>query len=1194
MTGSGENSQPLDVLNIPLQGRHLIEASAGTGKTFNITRLYLRLLLEKSLSVQEILVMTYTKAATEEIKGRVAETLREALGVWREVMDNPALLSQQDPIYQTLYQVAPQEEGLAKLEAALLELDEAAVFTIHGFCNKVISELAFASGSAMTLTLETDTQAYWTAAAQDWIRKMASDDHAYRTLLEHNWHIPELFIKEFEQALKSDLAVEMWDAATIEQDYQQSLDKFKTSTEAEMGRVYAHLQENAAFLNEHLIAVKDGEVKESREQEWHALLTWLANGAVIPPSDEAARFITPQRFGRAQKAKLVAISQPLKALIGDIKSTYQQLEKDRQGKLDAIATYQHVAEGFDYIRAHVAAAKRRQGVLDFDDLIKTLAHQVSHDDATLREALRERYPVALIDEFQDTDASQYQILSQVYPPGENDHLLMMIGDPKQAIYGFRGGDIFTYLKAGRQADYRWVMDTNWRSVKAMVEGYNRLFYGTHTSGPGRDVFGYSIGYVPVNSTPHAKAASTPLVDDEARQALNFVVFEDEENEKVGVDELTEHLVRWTSHEIQRLLQEARLGERTVQPADIAILVRSGKEAELIKAGLTKVGLTSVYLSSNTPLFSAEEAIDLYRVLDGIWHCDDKSRLSGALSSPLLGYEQHTLVAMLHDEDDGLWEGCMARILQLRQVWLKQGCMAVILTLLRRWYALRDDQTERHLTNYLHLAEALEKAASTTPRPEQLLLWLHKNITDPQGKDEYVQRLESDAKLIQIVTMHGSKGLEYPIVFVPFANKYRDPSKSGNRQFHAFRYFDEQTQRQRLQLGYSTDAQQKVREQGHAEEMRLLYVAITRAAHRCYLGVAPFKGSENSALAKALGLSEKGSWVGAISAIIDEDGRHTAVLSADSIPLSKGRVTASETPISLRVAEFTGSVKDNWRLYSFSALARQQVAVKHTVRDEEIVDASVDTEVSLKAPRLRFALEKGANAGNLLHDLLEITDFTAPAWPTHRDMGTRLNLDDIAFDELASWMDEVLATPLSPSLTLGALGTSKTLKEAEFYFPVNQADWRTLKQLLNQHRQSLNGNNAIPVPNVSAWQLEGMMHGFIDLIFENEGRFYVADYKSTHLGNDFGYYKQDAMIHNNQKHLYDLQYLLYALALHRYLQNHIPDYSPAEHFGGVYYLYLRGMHPDNTASEGVFYTAISEDELQRLDGLFSGEKDEVGQ
>ncbi|MBU2977148.1 exodeoxyribonuclease V subunit beta [Alteromonas sp. C1M14] len=1193
MTGHVDNSQPLDVLNMPLQGRHLIEASAGTGKTFNITRIYLRLLLEKSLCVQQILVMTYTNAATEEIKGRVAETLREARGVWRDVLASPSLLAEQDPTYQGLYQVAPGEDGLQKLEAALLELDEASVFTIHGFCNKVISELAFASGSSMALTLETDTQEFWQAAAQDWVRKTASNEEAYAILVANGWHIPERFIRDFEKPLQSDLKVEMWDAPTIEKDHLASLERFKTSKQDIFAQLFAQMKQWEGVLSEHLIESKSGKDRLQREREWQALLDWLSQGIAVPPSKEAENFTKAQRYSRhSHKEQLKDILYPVYELIKEITGAHKAREEKRKAKLDAIATYQLVAEGFDYIRQHVATAKQRLGILDFDDLIKTLAQQVTQEGSLLREALRERYPVALIDEFQDTDASQYQILSQVYSPGGTEHLLMMIGDPKQAIYGFRGGDIFTYLKAGRQADYRWVMDTNWRSVAPMVNAYNRLFYGDQLAGAARDVFGFGIQYIPVNSTPHAKAAGLPLEDLKSRQALNFVVYEPEEDDDVLSEGLTDQLVAWTSHEIHRLLAEAKLGEQRVQPADIAILVRSGTEAQLIQSGLKKVGLSAVYLSTNTPLFSAEEAADLYRVLDGIWHCDDKSRLCGALSSPLLGYDHNTIVAMLHDEDDALWEACMARILKLREVWVKQGCMAVVLMMLRRWFVLRDTQTERHLTNYLHLAESLERTASVTPRPEQLLLWLHQNILDPQGGEDLVQRLESDAKLIQIVTMHGSKGLEYPIVFVPFANKYKDPAKSGNRQAHGFRYFDERTDTQRLQLGYSEEAEQNVRAQGRAEEMRLLYVAITRAAHRCYLGVAPFKHSEQSALAKALGLDGPNQWVAAISKIIDEQGMHTTVLDAGMLPVSQqGDEMAKETR-SLRIAQFTGSVKDNWRLYSFSALARQQVAVKHTQRDEEIVDNLLEPEARSAEHLFRFAMEKGANAGNLLHDLLEMTDFTEPAWLTHREMGTRLNLNDQAFDALAEWMDEVLATPLSSSLCLNALPASQTLKESEFYFPINQANWRTLKQLLNEHRLTLSPNHAIPVPNVSTPQLEGMMHGFIDLLFEYEGRFYVADYKSTHLGYDFGHYSQDAMINNNQKHLYDLQYLLYALALHRHLKNHLPDYTPSLHFGGVYYLYLRGMHPNNQASEGVFYTPVSEEQLHALDDLFSGIQDEA--
>lgn len=1190
---SAHKSRPLDVLAMPLKGRHLIEASAGTGKTFNITRLFLRLLIEKKLSVQQILIMTFTKAATEEIKGRIAASLREALSIWKAAMEDEASLAQCDVVFQALYQLAPGEEGATALQAALLELDEASVFTIHGFCNKVMTELAFNSGTPMSVNLETDTSGLWEQATGDWIRKIAVDSEQYGMLLEKGWHVPELFLSTFAQALQSGLDPVYQDIQAIDTDFEREMAEFTGSVQEQMADRYEELDGAYPAIASCLVEHKAPKERQKREGEWRALMGWLRAKEVVEPEKEALSFCNAARYSRhPEKARLAQWLKPVVELAKYIKNTPVRLAAAREKKRNEIARYRLLCQGFNYIRQHVANAKRKLGVVDFDDLIRLLAKQVSSGNRALTETLRQRFPVALIDEFQDTDAHQYSILSGIYPSHSDDTALMMIGDPKQAIYGFRGGDIFTYLEAGREATYRWVMDTNWRSVASMVDAYNRLFFGGPLEEGGGDVFGFDIHYEPVKSTPHAKAAKQRFVDPQQRGALTYVIHPKEEGASVAFEQVARPLAKWMSHEVLRLLSEATLNDKPLLPADIAILVRTGKEADVVKDALGKVGLSAVYLSGSTPLFASSDAADLYRVLDGIWHSEQVQRLSAALTSPLLGYSHAEMVAMLHSQDDVLWETCMLRVNELRTIWVTQGCMALILELVRKYYTPVDADTERHLTNYLHLAEALEKTATVTPQPEQLLLWLHRQIHDPQSSDELTQRLESDAQLIQIVTQHGSKGLEYPVVFVPFASSYRNPVKHGNKEAAFYRYYDNEAKQQVLRLDKTADGENRMREEAEAESMRLLYVAVTRAAYRCYLGIGPFNDSHRSAIARAVNVNENYDWQAKLSQLMSENGQsHTGYLNSTPLPVSSSVPPEQAELAALSVARFTADVKDVWRLYSFSALTRQQLSVKHTHRDEEFLDDIAEPVSPADLPA-RFTLEKGARAGNLLHDILELTDFTAPDWELYRDMKARLALDDDNYDALTDWLSEVLDTPLQPGLTLSSLEKPRTLREAEFYFPVEHANWWQLKRLLTAHREALSGKAALPVPNIARPQLQGMMHGFIDLIFEHDGKFYVADYKSTHLGNRFERYHPDALNRSNQQHLYDLQYLLYSLALHRYLQVSLPDYQPDVHFGGVYYLYLRGMSPKNNNGEGVSFASIRVEDLLTLDEVFRCEYNEM--
>ncbi|QPG06765.1 PD-(D/E)XK nuclease family protein [Salinimonas marina] len=661
-------------------------------------------------------------------------------------------------------------------------------------------------------------------------------------------------------------------------------------------------------------------------------------------------------------------------------------------------------------------------------------------------------------------------------------------------------------------------------------------------------------------------------------------------DKPAKGQLQQQLARWVADEIVRLLNGARLGEDALQPQDIAILVRSGPEAAVVQNALRRVNLASVFLSNRTNLFASHEAQDLYRVLDGIWHYQQSHRLSAALSSPLFGLSHAQLTNLLYHEDDNAWEAMMDEVLLLRQMWQQRGCMTLILYLLEEHFASFEDSMERRLTNYLHLAEVLERESAVQEHAQQLLIWLHRQISEPQLAQEQIQRLESDAQLIQLVTQHGSKGLEYPIVFVPFASDYRDPAKVGKQYQAMYRYYDEQTAGLTLLLGRSDRAIERVRREGNAESTRLLYVAVTRAAQRCYLGVAPFENHQQSALAQALDLGEAQDWSQAIDRVIAEGGEHTACTSVPvSLPVrALQQQEAPNHPLS--VDTFTGEVTERWRLYSFSALARRQMVVNRTRREAELDNARLladeANESDTASLPFRFRFTKGAAAGNLLHDILEHCDFTQPDWQSGAmDMAQRFGVEHNQLPNFFQWLDEVLAAPLNnDGLTLDSLPETATLREAEFYFPLNTVNLFQLNQFLAGYRQQAAGQGPFMV-NLDTKKLEGLMHGFIDLIFVFEGRYFVADYKSTHLGDSYAGYQQARLTQNNQHHLYDLQYLIYAVALHRYLQTKLPGYHPSSHFGGVYYLYLRGMHPDNQEHQGVYHARPTDEQLLALDAIF---------
>ncbi|MER2494044.1 exodeoxyribonuclease V subunit beta [Catenovulum sediminis] len=1191
---------------LPLSGTHLIEASAGTGKTFNITRIYLRLLLERNLSVQQILVMTFTKAATEELKGRIEKELRQAIDLW-------GTRGEKDPFYQALESTIESQTAINRLNAAILELDEASIFTIHGFCKRVLSQQAFDSGLALDVSMEADTSDILLQAVQDWYREVANQQANFALLQQQNWHTPELFMQSFSAALRSDAPLIASTQASINAGFETVLEAYLQQLFMDKQQVKENLLDNQAYLREVLIDSKKGAEFNKRQDEWLQIIAWLDQVHTIETPKAIGDFCNGNRY--RGKSDIKEILLPLNDLRKSAQAKISALHEEKQKQLDAVEGNQLVVDAINNIRKRFKSYKLKQSLMDFDDLVSVLANLLNEEakkpftERALTQALNQQYPVALVDEFQDTDAHQYSILKNIYQL--KDNALYMIGDPKQAIYGFRGGDIFTYLAAKQSVDQIWLMDTNWRSSSAMVTAYNRLFWGNALEQNSQDVFGYSIEYQQIKSTEHSAAAKKPLTDQaNTRAAMNYLWLAEDDTEKSNKADRQNQIAIWCAQEIRRLLQQTQLGGDALQPADIAVLVRSSNEAQIVKQALLEYRLPSVYLSERSNVLKSDEAVSVLIVLEALLDCDNEALLIRALASELLNYSAQQLSRYQMVEYQEEWEEAIQFAYSLRQLWFKRGVLSLLLKLIKNYYQPTEQNHERGLTNMIHLAEILQKAAREHKHPQQLVKWLKEQIVLDVSQSEAELRLESDANLIQIITQHKSKGLEYPVVFIPFASHYTDPTKFGNKAKHYFNYHHLELAQSVHQIGIDEYAKSAVTQEALAESMRLLYVAVTRAEHRCYIGLMHFDNSQYSAVAKALQVENKTQWQDKINQIVNTSNGTAIALSAnDEVEFDSSIVSLDihdAQPEQAQPAEFSAQVEQNWRLHSFSGITRNaHSSVKQLERFDELDSDGLLQIEAVKQPDIqqssliRFSLKKGAAAGDLLHDILEHTDFSAPDWLLIiKDPIARFGaLEDNQQAFLIEWLEEVLQTSLpdmyntdnqaSTDFCLADLGFEQTLREAEFYFPLQRAVLKQLMLCLAQHRET----NDVPVlPQQQS--LQGMMHGFIDLIFEHKGRFYIADYKSTHLGEDYFGYNQAALKLNNEAHYYDLQYLIYALALHRYLNKRLPNYNFSQHFGGVYYLYLRGMHPDNPDYLGVYYKKLEEDLVTKLDSIMQN-NNEVG-
>ena len=1163
----------LDLTHLTLQGRHLIEASAGTGKTFSLTRIYLRLLIEEKIPVEQILLMTYTRAATQELRGRIADIIREAQRYWDNDTNTD---TDTDEYWQHLYNNIEPEQAKLLLHQALLNLDQAAIFTIHGFCGRALQQYAFTSQTGLEVVLETNTRDLAYTSLQDWLRVVMHDPERYQQLEQQGWHTPEGFWDAFSNALLSPMPV----FAAAEQVWHEAWYTTKLA-----------VRESLLSLEIDMIqaTMSDAKTKDVRLVQWQDLLNWLGTKEFGPASKDHLACLSGRRLSKAPDLKDVIPALAKRINTASFKDNYLIYAQQA-------ATAPLVLEAVQGVREAYKKAKHKQQIMEFDDLVRHLSECVNDSqNEALVDALRKAYPVALVDEFQDTDGHQYAILNRLYGPPSNGTTLFMIGDPKQAIYGFRGGDIHTYLKAAQATDDIWYMDTNWRSSHAMVSAYNRLFSVQSSI---RQVFGNGIVYVPVKASNGAKAnlANNPKTEG---AALTYVWLP---TALTTNDHKQQHIARWCVAEIQTILQQGHF-----KAADIALLVRGAGEAQALQTALKQAHIASVFISDRSSVYASTEAIEMVRLLNGVLHCEDPRQLMRAASTHLWGGSVAVLARL--NQDDSYLISIRSQMLQLRQLWLRQGVMALITQLLKQRAVPPTQNKERYMTNMVQLAELLQKASNQASSALLLVEWLQQQCQAEHADTSAELRLESDAKLIQIVTQHGSKGLEYPVVFIPFVSQAKDPLKWGTKKIQLFPYYHEQEQCPALMIGRDPEVSDAAIIAAEEEALRLLYVAVTRAQYKCYLPVSNFKDAEKSPLGQLLfgknTPDDALGWPEALEQLTDPKDSELRKIEEGDVHMPSIQCPTSHLDSNLVTQSFTGQIDTNTHLLSYSAIVRQlsygAYVQQPSAKDQsDGISQMVVASQSIGSNELRFTLAKGKNSGLLLHDILEQVDFANPSWPSAMEVPlakyhTVVGIQQHDADKvvaLQAWLEECLKAPLPTindpdsaaldvtlGLTLGQLLPHQTLREVEFYFPLQQAKQSTLGQILSRHRGGL--PSALPSHPV----LQGMMHGFIDLVFEDNGRFFVADYKSNHLGDMLEDYHLDAMLEANQQHYYDLQYLIYSLALHRYLKQRMPHYDAHQHFGGVYYLYLRGMSPKS--STGVFSKAISLEELTELDDLFAG-------
>ena len=1084
-----------EVESVKLENSNLIEASAGTGKTFSIAIIVLRLIVEQNMSIKQILMVTFTKAAVAELESRIREFIREAYRYTQDSNYKPEE-SQIKKVIDNVDKSISKAKIKDRLYGANLMLDETAIYTIHSFCQKTLSEFAFETQQLFTNdVLDDQSEIIEKAVNKYWREKITTLPVSHLVKLQSVGLSKDVLSETVEKALrgkqfiyKSDLDISLSFANVdkqtekIERVLERFNQKFKDSEESKTDYIEkAGANPRKSFLH----------LNTSPEEFLDQLIEKQDVGYV------------PQKF-----PELLAIAL-----------TYDEELNKVQNAINDIL-YFYYGSAIEGVETYVDNTKHRLSIMTYDDLIGNLHKAVmGTNQDLLKTELQKKYRAVFIDEFQDTDKAQYEIFDTLFGKSRT---LFYIGDPKQAIYSFRGADIDTYITASNRTSNAFTMKSNYRSTPNLIGAMNQFF--TLVENPFNDK---NICY---DKVENGKKISELQLDGNDVKALAFMKCKTK-------SEIAEQTAFYIS---ELLINDYKIKDRKIIPSDIGVLVRSKLEGREIKNQLNRLGIPSVTLD-DSKVMDSEESQLIYYVLKASLETSN-SNINRALLSHLTKVSKDDLLY-------GNKEQHLINFKNINKEWERNSVLGALEKFYKLYRSKQNilslDNGERMITNLLQIGELLHrKELEEKLSPEELLNALH-NILDGQSNtgDEFVQRIESDDDAVKIVTIHKSKGLAYNIVFAPHLDFSSEP-KSG----HTFIEYKNDKKAACFSL-YKSDAEKEIySEQTEQENRRLIYVALTRAVYKNYI-FSIIKGKSSGSIKPFIDAIEENEYFEEIIPIDEIGDRYSPPVPDKKKP----------------ALDFTRMVKKDWSVLSYSQISNAHIGFEATPKD--------DWETAYS--KFVFSeLPKGPIAGNFMHDLFENSDFTAKYFtdviesvsPKYANI-----YKEEALDNYNALIENVLNSNYgNTNFKLSEIKNNKKLPELEFYF-----------ELSNFSADKINSLTKLVDVEIQRFD-KGMMYGFIDLFFEHEGQYYILDWKSNFLGNNIEDYAQENIEKAMRGNNYHLQYLIYTVAVKRFLELKIPNFNYDKQFGGVFYVFLRGCRSGEPS--GIFYTKPEKDLIDKLDAL----------
>lgn len=1412
---NGFKPKQLSLASFDLDKSSMIEASAGTGKTFTISNLVVRLLIEgikkgnssEPLDIENILIVTFTNAAASDLRARVLQKIHECRISFDQIKNGDKTIEELEKTFKevaihcfekyshnTIDGISIDNiKNVASVFSRLLtraerNIDRASISTIHSFCNKALNQIySFEAGRAFNVNLTQDISLEQKEAKLTVWRSLFYNDNGFdRDLLLNLLGFTDPENDTLKKAVKALEKVRLIDpdegyyGFSVKSYYEEGVKKLQKTPDDRIRYLLDEYVKSVFQLTQYLEPLKEykGQLisTSSAGEIAHGALYELSSGQLAGSAPYWAKktglifleavdsFIKEDSIdinnfiSKLENIDAETLSKILnqdnshfvKVNKGSEFANQQQLETFEYSAKEFARAYLDVIRTVDTIKNELkisVAIKvilktdelcERDNVISNDEVLRQLAVALNNKDESrgdvLASLLRKRYPVAMIDEFQDTDPVQFAIFSKLYLDqdviDESAHCYL-IGDPKQSIYAFRGTDINSYNKAKElileNKGNVYTLNTNFRSCQKIIEGVNEIFEeyedpknqeSAEDSSANKEniesqnsadslpekkdhtayqyvehPFDYyknseekhldsKIQFERVNCSDKPNSVRFYFKDDSSKEIpicnyIREVSFADSQ-EKPKANDYYGEIAKFVALDVKRCLLEGKIfekgEERDVKPSDITILVNDAKENRFIQDALKKLSIQSVYFSDresvlnsekNDKITASEEATNIIYLMEAMCDNTNSPKVNRLLGSSLLRLSSEKFLDSIKsdklDTEITLLRAC-------RESWEKYGFITAFSQYIYQHdllcTILETDGGERSLSNYFQIAEIVQSVNSKVVGSNAQLLWFKELVLNNKGElseDITKKHLESEQSLVKVMTIHKSKGLEFPIVFTPYESGFMALKSKDSAV-----YYDPDSKK----VSYALDRDNKIKGKSVKdlvevaalqEQERLLYVALTRAKLANFISLpscislngktyqsplkklisivskddsADSKGKPSKRATKKSKDKEVG--IDTTKDVVVNDPPKTQLKAVENPDLFKKLETVEldecvelQNSISQEgeVSSLDkGSVDNSFTVTSYSAITSGALndMFASSVDEKETSVEDGDSDDSKDKDLINFNFAKGSTAGSFLHKIMEIVLAKDDVDKTDKDslynfvnsqlkydfyhLVSKSGDDEDAKNEkivaLSSWLYDILNANLLPKAKDGdqvKLSNLKALdcaRELDYFLPCKDFKVRVLNGICHDFYESevkaFEMLSVPELPDLKKSNFKGYMNGSLDLVakFDTEtgSKFYMIDYKSNYLGNSFSQYTQQKILKSIFESRYDVQILFYSLALYRFLKTTLPNFSYEKDFGGVMYLYLRGMNSFDTKSPGQFYVKPSEALIDRLDRLFKGIND----